>query len=325
MWRIVLAIKVLVTIGLLAWLVSKVDPSSLFQQLSRGDSLLLLCGTLVLALQPLLGALRWRLILRRLGVLLPTAGIVRWTYAGVFFNQVLPATVGGDGLRIWLASRAGGRLAPVVNSVVLDRVAMVLSLVALVVASAPWFGSLVPRHQLILLAALLVGGAAAGLLFVMVADAMPERFLRWRLARWVASLSRDTRALFLHASSGAGIVALSLASIVNIMVSICFFALAFGAKASGLQILVLLPPVIAASTLPISIGGWGTREVAMIAALGTIAIPAETAVLASVWLGLASIVTALPGAFFHFFRNKPAETAADTDAAETADTAGTKA
>lgn len=316
MWRIVLAIKVLVTIGLLAWLVSKVDPSSLVRQLSRGDALLLLCGTLVLALQPLLGAVRWGLILRRLGVRLPVAGIVRWTYAGVFFNQVLPATVGGDGLRIWLASRAGGRLAPVVNSVVLDRAAMVLSLVALVIASAPWFGSLVPRHQLLLLAALLAGGAVAGLLFVMVADAMPERFLRWRLARWVASLSRDTRALFLHARSSTGILALSLASILNIMVSVCFFALAFGAKASGLQILVLLPPVIAASTLPISLGGWGTREVAMIAALGTIAIPAEIAVLASVWLGLASIITSLPGAFFHFFRDKAAQAMPGADGAQ---------
>jgi uncharacterized membrane protein YbhN (UPF0104 family) len=306
MWRIVLAIKVLVTIGLLAWLVSRVDPSSLLQQLSRGNPLLLLCGTAVLALQPLLGALRWALILRRLGVSMPGASIVRWTYAGVFVNQVLPATVGGDGLRIWLATRAGGALAPVVNSVVLDRVAMVLSLVALVVASAPWYGGLVPRHQLILLAVLLAGGAVGGLVFVMVADAMPQKLMEWRLARWVASLSRDTRALLLNLRSGPAIVGLSLLSIVNIMASLCIFAVAFGAQAGPLQILVLLPPVIAASTLPISIGGWGTREVAMIAALGTIAIPAETAVLASVWLGLASIVTALPGAFFHFFRARPA-------------------
>ncbi|MBI2770758.1 MAG: flippase-like domain-containing protein [Burkholderiales bacterium] len=304
MWRIVLAVKVIVTIGLLAWLVSKVDPASLLQQLTRGDALLLLAGTAVLALSPLLGALRWRLILRRLGAALPTAGVVQWTYAGVFFNQVLPATVGGDGLRIWLASRAGAPLATVVNSVVLDRAAMVLSLVALVVASAPWFGALVPRPQLILLGALLLGGAAGGLAFVMAADAMPKSFLRWRLARWVASLSRDTRSLFLNLRSGPGIVLLSVASVINIMLSICLFALAFGARASGLEILVLLPPVIAASTLPISIGGWGTREVAMIAALGTIGIPAETAVLASVWLGLASIVTSLPGAFFHFFSPK---------------------
>ena len=304
MWRIVLAVKVIVTIGLLAWLVSKVDPASLLQQLTRGDPILLLAGTAVLALSPLLGALRWRLILRRLGAALPTHGIVQWTYAGVFFNQVLPATVGGDGLRIWLASRAGAPLATVINSVVLDRVAMILSLVALVVASAPWFGALVPRPQLILLGGLLLGGTASGLVFVMAADAMPKSLLRWRVARWVASLSRDTRSLFLNLRSGPGIVVLSVASMFNIMLSICLFALAFGARASGAEILVLLPPVIAASTLPISIGGWGTREVAMIAALGTIGVPAETAVLASIWLGLASIVTSLPGAFFHFISPK---------------------
>ena len=298
MWRVVFAIKVLVTIGLAGWLLARVDTSSLVHQLSHANLLLLLIGTLVVSVQPLLGAARWQLALRRLGVTLPTGDVIRWTYAGVFFNQVLPASVGGDGLRIWMASRAGGSLARVINSVVLDRVAIVLSLVLLVVASAPLFGDLVPRHQLIKLSILMVIAAGAGLAFVLMADAMPPRLLEWRLARWVASLSRDTRTLFLHPSSAMTIAALSFLSIGNLMTGVTIFAKAFGAEAGMLQMLVLLPPVIAASTLPVSIGGWGTREVAIVAALGTIHVKPEVAVLASVCLGLASIVTSLPGAIF---------------------------
>lgn len=306
MWRIVLAIKILVTIALVAWLALKVDPSNLWQYIARSNSGMLLLGTCVLAIQPLLGAVRWHIILRRLGVVLPGGDVTRWTYAGVFFSQVLPATVGGDGLRIWLATRSKAPLATVVNSVILDRVAMVLSLVVLVVASAPWFESLLSPNQLWLLAGVLVAGTVAGLLFVLLADTLPASLLQWRLGRWVASLSRDTRLLLLNPRAGTSIFVLSLASVANIMVSLCIFCLAFGAQAPWYHILMLLPPVIAASTLPISIGGWGTREVAMTAALATVGGSAETAVLASVWLGLVSIVTALPGAFFHFFTHRNA-------------------
>jgi len=259
----------------------------------------------VLALQPPLGALRWHIILKRLGIALPWSGVLRWTYTGVFVNQVLPATVGGDGVRIWLASRSGNALGPIVNSVVLDRLAMVLSLVVLVIASAPWYGALVPPRQLQWLSLLLALGTVCGLLFMLLADALPAAWQRHKVVAWVASLSRDTRRLFLGPAAGPGILGLSLLSVVNLMVSLCLFAQAFGAQADAWDLLMVLPPVILASTLPISLGGWGTREIAMVAAMGTVGVQAEAAILASVMLGVASIVTALPGAFFHFMRNPP--------------------
>lgn len=303
MWRFLFALKVLVTVGLLAWIFSRLDFLALRQQLSQSDLPLLLMGTAVLAVQPLLGALRWRIILQRLQLHLPAISIVRWTYIGVFVNQLLLATVGGDALRIWLARRAGGGLGLVVNSVLLDRVAMVLSLVFMMLVCAPWYSGSLPQAQFRGSMGVLVAGAVAGMAVLLWADRIPQGLRRWRGLQWFMSLSAHTRAVFTHPASGGAVMFLSILSVANLMASVVFFALAFGATAGPVAMFLVLAPVIAASTLPVSIGGWGTREVAMVALLGLLGVTAETAILSSVWLGVASLLTSLPGAFFHFSRD----------------------
>ena len=302
MWSIVFAVKAAVTLSLLWWLSTKIDFSAMWAQFATGRAGLIVAGTLVLALQPPLGALRWALMLRRFGMRFPALSILRWTYAGAFINQVLPATIGGDGLRAFMAQRADGRLASVLASIVLERVLLLLALVLLVLASAPRLDRLIAPRELAWLAVLLIAGTLAGAAFVLLADRMPARWLRWRAARWLADFSQDCRQLLQSPVLAGGLLALSLLSLLNIMASLTLFVIAFGGQADPLRILWLLPPVIAASNLPISIGGWGTREFAMVAVLGTAGVARETAILASVWLGLAGIVITLPGAFVHFSR-----------------------
>src|SRR5713101_7252856 len=108
MRKVALLAKIAITLGLLGYVFAKIDPSAVFAQIKQsGDPMILAAGTLVLGFQPLLGAARWRLILGSMGVLLSFGSIVRYTYISVFFGQVLPAMVGTDALRVWLAHGAG--------------------------------------------------------------------------------------------------------------------------------------------------------------------------------------------------------------------------
>jgi len=61
---------------------------------------------------------------------------------------------------------------------------------------------------------------------------------------------------------------------------------------------ILMQPVALAVALPISIGGWGVRETAMIGLLGFVGIPSSAALSLSVQMGLLTIVATLPGAAF---------------------------
>jgi hypothetical protein len=57
--------------------------------------------------------------------------------------------------------------------------------------------------------------------------------------------------------------------------------------------------------LPISVGGWGVREGAMVVALHGLGIPAEEALLPSVLFGLCAVIATLPGAIFWVSTRKP--------------------
>jgi hypothetical protein len=66
-------------------------------------------------------------------------------------------------------------------------------------------------------------------------------------------------------------------------------------SASLLDCLVLMQLVALVTALPISIGGWGVREVAMVGLFGLIGLPASAALALSVQLGVLSLLAALPG------------------------------
>jgi hypothetical protein len=54
--------------------------------------------------------------------------------------------------------------------------------------------------------------------------------------------------------------------------------------------------MIGVVAVPISIGGWGLRELAVVSLLGAHGVPAERALLFSVCFGLALLIGSLPGA-----------------------------
>jgi len=56
-----------------------------------------------------------------------------------------------------------------------------------------------------------------------------------------------------------------------------------------------MPPVILATVLPISIGGWGMRETAMVFMLSLVGVAPERAFLLSVLMGVVTVVMSLPG------------------------------
>ena len=95
------------------------------------------------------------------------------------------------------------------------------------------------------------------------------------------------------------------------------------ALAQGLSIdveisalLVLVPPVILVSLLPISFAGWGIREGAMIAMLGTVDVAPENALALSVAFGFLMLILSLPGALVWFLSDFRKSAANNSEKAE---------
>src|SRR6185437_11128864 len=145
----------------------------------------------MLCAQTALVALRWREIVEICGSKLSLAAALSYSFIGQFFSQVLPSTVGGDAVRIWLLARGGAGWPTATYSVLIDRVVGVSILAILVVACLPWTFNII--HDPIARAALvLIGfGALIGAVVFLSFGVPHLRVMeRWWLTRHLAVVSR---------------------------------------------------------------------------------------------------------------------------------------
>jgi len=293
-----LALKFLVS-GFLIWfLLSNIDLGQAMARAAQADPKMLLAAILVLGVQIGVGGARWGVVMNAIGAPLGWIGSTKLFYIGVFFNQTLPSSVGGDAVRVYKVYRQGMGLRSAFNGVILERVATVVALVILVGITLPWF---LPRLDETARAmagpglGILALGAAAGLWFLMRLDWLPETLRRWRLVRGLGNLGVDARHVFLRVRHMAPVMALGLLTHVNISFCVFILGLGLGLEITLIDCLVLVPMVLLVTTLPISIAGWGVRETAMVGLFGLIGVPGEGALVLSVLFGLVGIAVALPG------------------------------
>jgi len=238
---------------------------------------------------------RWLVVLNAIHAHLPFWVAAKILYISMFFNQTLPSAIGGDAFRMFLARKAGVSLQGAINGVMLERAATVTGLIGLVVATQPFLIARIGDNPVKYAFPALAVIAVAGLIFLMLLDRLPQRFQSWKLVRGLGHLATDTKKLFL--SPRYALKAISLGVLGNILISLVAFLIAqsLAIEVSVLDCLVLIPPVILITTLPISIAGWGVREGAMVAAFAFVGVAQGDAFVMSILFGLINVVFALPG------------------------------
>ncbi|MCB2102668.1 MAG: flippase-like domain-containing protein [Rhodobacterales bacterium] len=289
------AVKAALTAALIGWLVSRIDVSATWQRVAGVSGGMLLAATGLLLAQGVLGAVRWMVVQRALGPTLPFRRVLAIYFTGLFFNQVLPSSVGGDPVRMYLTHRGGLPLARAVNGVMLERVATVAALVFMVALLQPLILDRIGGGLKAWVFPLLSLTAVGGIGVVCLLDRLPERLGKWRAVRALAYLATDTRRVFLSPPRALAVLGIAAVGHANLSMAVWVMAQGMDVGLTVTDCLVLVPPVILATTLPISIAGWGVREGAMVAALSTVGVAPEASVALSVLLGLLAIVTSLPG------------------------------
>src|SRR5262249_21420571 len=153
------------------------------------------------------------------------------------------------------------RVLKAVTAVILDRVVAVAGVAILVIVTAPVFALRLGATAWGATWATWAPAAAAAalLLGIAVATQPPRLPLNWhrpRLLGALQTLSIETRAVFLKPT--VTLAALGLAVAAQFAMSLAAYALAWSMDI-GLSLtncLVLIQPVVLATALPISIGGW---------------------------------------------------------------------
>jgi hypothetical protein len=294
----IFAAKLLVT-GACFWYLSRqIDFSQVLPAVAMLDFRWVAFALLVVVLQIPLVGVRWCNVVDALTAhnerITPIA-MIAIAAIGQFFAQILPS-VAGDGMRAWLLARLGCDWRNAVLSVVIDRAIGVGLLVALgfVVLLLPAGLTALGEYRDVVV--IVYGGLLlAGVLGLLLAPNIALLLARWRYSRWVGTLATDARRVLF---GPRGPVILAIGCLVHGLSIVIVWSLG---HAQGLVLpisdaAVLVTVMIGVTLVPISISGWGLRELAVISLLGRYGVASEKALLFSVCFGLTVAVGSLPGA-----------------------------
>jgi uncharacterized membrane protein YbhN (UPF0104 family) len=277
---------------LVAVVLSRVDVSGVRQSLAAASWSKLAVALAFFLAAPVLGGLRWSIALRGMGRHARLLEMTGFFSVALVVGQVLPS-VAGDGVRVWLASRGYG-LRVALQSVLIERVFMILSLLALALATSPLLAALVGDRGPIWISGALFATGLAGFAFLLVADRAPGPLAQLSLWQALAYAAEPARRL-LRSQWSALLAVAGLLGNLNFALAGFLLGQALGVSATGWDFLAIMPAVTLATTLPISLGGWGVREGVFVLLLGRVGVPAAEALSLSLLFGLFGMVSGFPG------------------------------
>jgi uncharacterized membrane protein YbhN (UPF0104 family) len=291
------SIKYGVSFVLVAALLVRADISSMFANLGQ-VAIGALAITFCLAVsQVFITTARWYMLLRAMNIAVPLRDAMEVNVLGILANTLLVNVVGGVATRMTLLAGMGVPSTKTLASIVVERILILFVLVVMSVLGLFWvrwpmeFRALLPLELL---------SAGAGVVVLVGFVAFQSGLLRNWTVHAVAYLRRillelqDIVSHRLTLGSAFALTVLNQAVLVTMGIVV---AKAVGIQVPTFDLLMLLPTVSLLSSLPISAGGFGVREVSLVVALSAFGVPTEQALLMSIILGILSLLGALVTGF----------------------------
>ncbi|HTY55369.1 MAG TPA: lysylphosphatidylglycerol synthase transmembrane domain-containing protein [Candidatus Binataceae bacterium] len=306
--RIGFAIRLILGLGLLAFLLSRVDRVALFHQLARERLAYFLAALMLYIAGQIVASVRWRYLAGMLALYGSVFEFIVYFFVGVFTNLFVPGLVGGDAARTVYLGRRKGHIGRAAASVAADRLTGLIALFWFAASCVALFGrGILPRAMIV--PVLAVGVAAlVGLIampFVLRAiEFMPARFSK--ISATLAPYMGQPIALT---------PAIGLSLILHSSQVVCQYLLAVGA---GMKIpfwffLVSVPTTNFFATMPITLSGLGVREGLYIYLFSLIGVPKTEAVaLGLLWFTTVTISGLCGAAAFMVAKTTPEPLSEDT-------------
>src|SRR6185295_9128765 len=264
---LVTAIKIVVSLGLLAVLFSRVDLSRLWSITRQASVPWLSMALLLYFLMILTSAVRWGVLLRAQHVNLPFTYLTNSFLVATFFNNFLPSNIGGDVIRVADTARAAGSKTLATTVVLIDRGLGVLGLALMAATGASMMhrmavGPVGPR--------VLWAGFGLGTIIATPALLMPEMVtkllqpLRVFHQEWVdARIEKLTYALTRFKETPMALATcFSGAIAVQGLLVLFYVAIAHSMNipVGFAELAVIVPVSFIVQMIPLSVNGFGVRE-----------------------------------------------------------------
>lgn len=310
------AAKTLISTGLLAWLIWTINWSEMVSALRDFSWPLMLLSVALFTANHFLTAARLRVLLRAQAIDITYGYAVRLTFSGLYANNFLPSTVGGDVVKYAILAQRGISKAESAASLIMDRVVNLAAIIALTPLSYLLINEMMPRWQTSYLLIMLVAGVA-GTAALIALYRYQHRLINWLeaahsehkwLTRATSALARILRILSNWMTRPGTLMAgflYSLGSIAFTVGSLWILAVGSGSPVTYLQTAAIAILVYFATLLPISFNGLGLQEVSFTLLFAQFSTPEPTALTIAILYRLVLILTSLPGGVLSMVRTRP--------------------
>ncbi len=232
---------------------------------------------------------RWNMLLKAQGLMLPFQRVMSLYFVGQFFNSFMPGSVGGDVIKAYFAARrTRQRKTEAITTIVLDRVIGLLALLAMTALIMVVFLRFFLSHRETRIALVfniaLLAAAMAGLIIVFRKNVFEHWAFFKKLSErtsFGALVNRIYNAFhlcFRHPGLLTKTILLSLGNHLSLIFCAYFLGSALEIEMPFLDYLKIFPVINAISAIPVTPGGLGTREGATVFLLGVLHVPAAAAI-----------------------------------------------
>jgi uncharacterized protein (TIRG00374 family) len=271
-------LKLAFSVGLLAFVLRRIPADTLRAALLGARIEWLVAACALFFASNVLGAYQWSRLLRAVEIRIPFWKVLAYYHVGLFFNNFLPANIGGDLARIADSARYGPTTTAALSAVLMDRVIGTVALASLALVTAL---PALDRFHLTVIYLALVGffAVSLGLLWAVFHPALlpaVERLMArvglGALAPHLADLAsrlaqfRGARTLML------GMFMIALVTQISRIGVHVLVARGLGLDVPIVYFFLFVPLLAVIVSLPISLNGIGLREGAGILVFGLVGV-----------------------------------------------------
>lgn len=263
-------VRLLVSVGLIVFLIVKLDVSRIASHLKGLVLLPLVLAAVTDFIMIVAQAWRWSVLLKARGIYIRITKLIYYYLVSIFFSAFLPTSVGGDFARIVAVSTATERRADAVASIVVERIMGFFVLLPVSLAAVPFVARELKEWRLILIAEVVGVAIVLGFLLLLVRpvarlfsrvlDPVFRLFKRFRVRE---RMERLYGAILIYRDSKPALAKSLGLSVVSrlLWVAACYFVgRAFSLNLSLPALLVIAPIVELVRMIPMSVSGIGFRE-----------------------------------------------------------------
>lgn len=272
-------IKLLISLGFVAWLVLKTDWAQVWKHASEISLGYVFLYVFVLLLGMMISAWKWKMLLAHKEINISLKKSFQLYLTGAFINNFMPSTIGGDTYRSYQVGKENKRYGAVSSSVVFDRVSGLFAAMLLTALVAIFQWKEISMHgelKSLIIAVILI---MHGVIFVGILT----RFDFWKkiassLPKAVQTFIQELNHYRENGTYLKAIMFSILFSIVGLGLVNWVLFLGLGVSIGIMQYLSVIFLISIITALPISINNIGVKEWAYVTLFGFFGVAASAVV-----------------------------------------------